>query len=293
MRYHTGNSTFFIRGSFRAASTGVCGGLRTVPAILHHTILPGEEPDDPDKILGRAAARAGLGMEYTGFVSPIPANRFCILQYDFITVFVAAGIREGPGAGTGGIPIIVTSAEGFTDAALVEAIMVAAEAKADALHALGLPGSGTEADGIIVACEGDTGHRAAGRTGPAGMRIREAIVHGIPEALKRHDAGIPENRPAYFIFSRFRGEHWIEWVPETCPYYPCHFRGQSCDFCYCPFYPCKNEDLGQWVESANGGRVWNCADCTLLHDPKTAEYFRKFPGSTLEELMLFAASKKR
>ena len=24
-------------------------------------------------------------------------------------------------------------------------------------------------------------------------------------------------------------------------------------------YPCKDETLGQWVESSNGKKVWNCA----------------------------------
>ena len=292
MRYYTDNNTLFIRGSFRVASTGICGGIRSLPTLLHTTTPPGAGAEDPDKVLGRIAAGAGLDMEYSGFLTAIPVCQFCILQYDFITVFIAAGIRREPPAGTGGITIIVTSTEGFDDAALVEAIMVATEAKAEALQALDLPISGTPSDGIIVAGEGDTCHWSAGRLTAAGTRIREAIAHGLPEALKRHDTGVRSDRPAYFIFSRFRGEHWIEWVPETCPYYPCHFEGQACDFCYCPFYPCRNERLGQWVESASGGKVWNCATCTLLHKPETASYLKKFPGATLDELILVSGSKK-
>jgi len=294
MRYYTDTNTLFIRGSFRAASTGICGGIRSVPAILYHTMDPaGNAGEDPDKILGRAASRAGLGSEYTGFLSPVPANQFCILQYDFITVFIAAGIRREPPAGSGGISIIVTSTEGFDDAALLEAIMIATEAKTEALRALDLPASGTPADGVIIACEGDTRHRAAGRDTAPGMRIREAVSYGLPEALRRHDAGIASGRPAFFIFSRFRGGHWIEWVPEKCPYYPCHFPGQACDFCYCPFYPCRDESLGQWVESASGGKVWNCATCKLLHETETAGYLKKYPGALLGELKLVSAAKKR
>lgn len=293
MRYYTAANTLFIRGSFRAASTGICGGIHSVPTLLHHTILPDDEPEDPDKVLGRVAAGAGLDMEYTGFLTAIPPCQFCILQYDFITVFIAAGIRREPPAGTGGITIIVTSTEGFDDAALVEAVMVATEAKAEALLALDLPISGTPSDGVIVASEGDTCHRVAGRLSPAGTRIREAIAHGLPEALGRHDTGVRSERPGFFIFSRFKGAHWIEWVPETCPYYPCHFKGQACDFCYCPFYPCRDEGLGQWVESANGGKVWNCATCTLLHETGTAAYVKKFPGASLDELKLVSNAKKR
>jgi adenosylcobinamide hydrolase len=293
MRYYTDNNTLFIRGSFRAASTGICGGIRSLPTLLHVTIPPGASPEDPDKVLGRIASGAGLDEEYSGFLTKIPVCQFCILQYDFITVFIAAGIRREPPEGTGGITILVTSSEGLDDAALVEAVMVATEAKAEALQALDLPISGTPADGVIVAGEGDTCHQSAGRLTAAGMRIREAIAHGLPEALRRHDTGVRSDRPGYFIFSRFKGAHWIEWVPETCPYYPCHFQGQACDFCYCPFYPCRNERLGQWVESASGGKVWNCAKCTLLHEPEIASYLKKFPGTALNELVLVSDAKKR
>jgi adenosylcobinamide hydrolase len=294
MRYYTDNNTLFVRGSFRAASTGVCGGILSVPAILVHTAdFQEREREDPDKVLGIAAARAGLGSTYTGILSAISPDQFCILQHDFITVFVAAGIRREPPGESGGISIIITSTEGFDDAALVEAVMIATEAKTEALRALDLPLSGTPADGVIVACEGDLHHRSAGRdTGP-GRRIREAIKYGLPEALRRHDTGNRAGRPAFFIFSRFKGGHWIEWVPEKCSYYPCHFPGQACDFCYCPYYPCRDEGLGQWVESASGGKIWNCATCTLLHEPETAGYLKKYPGAMREELKLVSAAKKR
>ncbi|MFA4860084.1 cysteine-rich small domain-containing protein [Methanoregula sp.] len=294
MRFFTHINTLFIRGPLRAAGTGVCGGIRSVSTLLHHTMSPGADiSEEPDKVLGRVAADAGLDMEYMGFISAIPGCQFCILQYDFITLFIAAGIRREPPAGSGGITIIITSTEGLDDAALVEAVMIATEAKAEALQALDLPISGTPSDGVIVACEGDTVHLSAGRLSAAGTRIRGAIAHGLPEALIRHDTGVRSDRPGFFIFSRFKGEHWIEWVPETCPYYPCHFKGQACDFCYCPFYPCRDEGLGQWVESANGGKVWNCAACTLLHEPETAAYLKKYPGAGLDELKRVSAAKKR
>ncbi|MDD1719319.1 MAG: cysteine-rich small domain-containing protein, partial [Methanoregulaceae archaeon] len=89
----------------------------------------------------------------------------------------------------------------------------------------------------------------------------------------------------------FGGEHWVEWNPEGCPYYPCHFEGQRCDYCYCPFYPCREEDLGQWVEGSGGGQVWNCSRCTLLHEPEVASYLKRNPEAALGELR--AVRKKR
>jgi adenosylcobinamide hydrolase len=293
MRYYTESDTLFVRGSFRAASTGINGGIRTVSTLLNHTAGSVPDPEDAAKKLGIAAAGAGIGGDYFGLLTMVPAGQACVLQYDFITVFITAGIRrEGP-EGAGSINILINSSEGLSDAALLETILVATEAKTEALLALDLPLTGTPADAVIAACEGETSHRNAGRMTDAGKRVREAVLHGIPEALTRHDRGVKADRPAFFIFSRFRGEHWVPWVPENCPYYPCHFEGQSCDFCYCPFSPCRDESLGQWAESSNGGRVWNCACCTLLHEPEVAAYLKKYPGASRGELLRLAEQIKK
>jgi adenosylcobinamide hydrolase len=134
-------------------------------------------------------------------------------------------------------------------------------------------------------------HASGGPLTEPGRRIREAVLHGIPEALKR-SAGIEErDAPSFFIFSRYGGDHWVEWRPENCAYYPCHFGGQRCDFCYCPFYPCGDEALGRQVASSSkDGTVWNCADCVLLHEPEVADYLLKHPEASLRELK---ALKKR
>lgn len=283
MRYYTDRNTLFIRGPFRAASTGTHGGIRSVGTLLTHRAESADA--EPGRELEIAAAGAGIGGDWFGVLTTVPPGQACVLQYDFITVFITAGIRrEGPG-GTGSVAVTATSSEGMNDGALLEAIMVAAEAKAEALLAEGLPLSGTPADSVIAACEGHEQHHFAGRATEAGKRIREAVLHGIPAALTRHDTGVNATHPAFFIFSRMGGGHWIAWSPENCPYYPCHFEGQSCDFCYCPFYPCRDESLGQWAKSSSSGRIWNCARCTLLHTPAVASYLKKYPGATLGELV--------
>jgi len=293
MRYYLDSGTLFIRGAFRAASTGISGGIRSVATLLNHTVLPDWDGSDPEKEIGLAAAGAGIGPDLFGLLTGVPVRQACVLQYDCITVFITAGIRREPPADAGTINIIVHSSEGMEDAALLELIMVATEAKTEALLALDLPLSGTPTDAVITACEGETVHRYAGRLTEPGLRVREAVLHGIPEALRRHDGEISSGGPAFFVYSRLQGGHWIAWSPHECPYYPCHFKGQSCDFCYCPFYPCRDESLGQWVESSHGGRVWNCAACTLLHAPAVAAYLKKFPGASREELMKFATGQKR
>jgi len=294
MRYYSDKTTLFIRGSFRAASTGTGGGIRSVSTLLNHSVPADWHKDNPEKELERVAAAAGIGPELFGLLTAVPQEQACVLQYDFVTVFITAGIRREPPATAGTITIIVTSSEGIEDAALLETIMVATEAKAEALLGLDLPATGTPADAVIAACEGDTKHRYAGRSTPVGLRVREAVLHGIPEAIRRHDAGVRSRHPAFFIYSRFEGGHWVSWKPgRESSYSPCHFEGQACDFCYCPFYPCKEEILGQWVKSSNGGKVWNCAACTLLHVPEVAAYYRKFPDASREELMRFSEKTKK
>ena len=59
---------------------------------------------------------------------------------------------------------------------------------------------------------------------------------------------------------------------ETCDYYPCHFTGQDCTWCFCPFYPCEDEQLGgRCLESKAGGHVWGCSRCYWIHDSEVAE----------------------
>ena len=51
-------------------------------------------------------------------------------------------------------------------------------------------------------------------------------------------------------------------MKKKCKYYPCHFEGQDCRFCYCPIYPCEDERFGKWYKS-----VWDCSKCTIFHEP--------------------------
>lgn len=295
MRYYSDTNTLFIRGSFRAASTGIAGGIRSVSTLLNHSISAGEGTKNPEKEFDTLIAANGLERNYFGLATAVPVRQTCVLQYDFITAFITAGIRREPPATGGSINIIITSSQSMEDAALLEAIMVASEAKAEALQAMDLPLTGTPADAVIASCEGDgeVCHHSAGRGTEAGRRIREAVLHGIPEAVQRHDTGVQTDSSAFFIFSRLKEEHWIEWTKKGCPYYPCHFEGQSCEYCYCPFYPCHDETLGQWATGSNGKKVWNCARCRLPHEPEVAAYLKKFPGASRQELMKRAGIKEQ
>ncbi len=65
---------------------------------------------------------------------------------------------------------------------------------------------------------------------------------------------------------------------RECKYYPCHFSGQDCTWCYCPFYPCMEEATGgqRKLSNKSGREVWSCKNCTWIHLPRNAE--RLFVG---------------
>jgi adenosylcobinamide hydrolase len=278
MRYYLRGDTLFIRGSFRAASSGIGGGIGPVSTILHHSVAPDDSRQNPDRIIRNEIALEGLPKDFFGLLSPVELRYLCILNYDFITAFITAEITKG-------ITITVCSSEGMSDGALISAIITLTEAKVLALKSAGYDFSKPRTGDVIVAGEGAAVHPSAGpATGP-GRRIREAVLFGVPEALKRSSGIEKRDTPSFFILSRYGGEHWVEWQPERCPYYPCHFEGQRCDFCYCPFYPCGDETLGHRVKSSSQpGTVWNCADCTLLHEVEIADYLIEHPEASLREL---------
>lgn len=72
---------------------------------------------------------------------------------------------------------------------------------------------------------------------------------------------------------------------SNCEYYPCHhFEGQECTHCFCPLYPCKDMELGRFVRTKRGKRVWTCIDCRLVHKPHAARHLTEHPDATTADL---------
>lgn len=72
---------------------------------------------------------------------------------------------------------------------------------------------------------------------------------------------------------------------SNCEYYPCHhFEGQECTHCFCPLYPCRDTDLGRFVRTKRGKRVWTCIDCRLVHRPNVAKYLTAHPEASTKDL---------
>lgn len=64
-----------------------------------------------------------------------------------------------------------------------------------------------------------------------------------------------------------------------CKYYPCHeeTKLETCLFCYCPIYPCYiNKTGGKTIDSTTGQKIWDCSDCTIVHNRKFVEKIKKY-----------------
>ena len=78
---------------------------------------------------------------------------------------------------------------------------------------------------------------------------------------------------------------------RECEYYPCHWDGQYCDFCYCPFYPCGDSSTGgEWIKGKN---VWNCKECKWPHKKEAVECMRGPIEEILEEVDDLKSKKKK
>ncbi len=299
MRYYLRDSVLLVRGQFRAASNGADGGVADIRTILNVTV-PRNFSEDAAAYLDRISTRHGFLQPHFGLLTAVPMTNLCIARYDDVTVFVTAAVSDRNRT----VNIIVVVARPLTDAALLGAMMTASEAKMQVLAERNLPASAGPTDAIVVASErlGGDMEMFAGPLTETGERISKAVGHALTEALVRFDnyllstwgvsrgwsrspsGVVKRDRPSFFIYSRYGGDHWNEWIPEGCPYYPCHnFTGQQCSFCYCPLYPCMDSQFGHLIETPTG-EVWSCMDCRFIHEPAVTAHLLQNPEADIAEL---------
>lgn len=292
MRYYLRSSSLVIRGSFRALSSGHDGGIRNCTTLLNHQVKPGFS-ESPDFLIENLVMSLGLlKKDSVCLLTAVSMSNLCILSIDPVTVFITAGIthpdqvsslsdNKNPEPGT--INIIVITRD-FSDQGLVDAVITATEAKVLGLRESGHSFAGTLTDAVIVASEDPGSVRYAGSATDVGKKIHEAVFFGVQEALKKPTTSDGHTKPSFFIWSSIGGNHWMLWEKNNCPYYPCHFPGQCCDFCYCPLYPCGDTSLGDWIEKPGKNPIWGCTRCILNHSPQVTRHLLRNPEASLSEL---------
>jgi adenosylcobinamide amidohydrolase len=95
-----------------------------------------------------------------------------------------------PAAAPGTINVVVQMPVRLTDAALLNALCTATEAKTQALFEAGVPGTGTASDAVTVVCPSDgVVEEFAGPRSVWGARLARAVHAATLAGARRWDAG--------------------------------------------------------------------------------------------------------
>ncbi|WP_435865867.1 adenosylcobinamide amidohydrolase [Streptomyces wedmorensis] len=174
----------------RMVSSAVLGGGVGERAwVLNAQVPPGYGRLDPVAHLRELASGAGLEGSGVGLMTAasVADRRYAADGGTQAVVTAGIGVRgwaAAPGAGDvvaprpGTINIIVSLPVPLTDAALVNAVATATEAKTQALVELGADASGTPTDAVCVAAPTPTGAEAEAFAGPRslwGARLARAV----------------------------------------------------------------------------------------------------------------------
>ncbi|GAA5160265.1 adenosylcobinamide amidohydrolase [Ornithinimicrobium tianjinense] len=96
-----------------------------------------------------------------------------------------AEVRDGiPAPGT--VNIVVALPAALTGSALVQAVGTVTEAKAQALVAAGVPGTGTASDAVVVLCPEGEEVPFAGVRSPWGQAVARAVHRAVAAGLEAH-----------------------------------------------------------------------------------------------------------
>jgi adenosylcobinamide hydrolase len=300
LRYYVADKTLIIKGNFDGLSTGIDGGRRRARAVLNHEVGKDFDHADPVAYMDTVASKLGVEGPCFYFLTAVYMENLCVVRDRQVTAFVTAGISNpchDSFAGTINVLLVVHGR--MSEGALAGAVITATEAKAKALFEMGFDFTGTTTDAVAVLTEelkadvcGPVFFEYSGTGTDIGQSIYRCVKKGVAEGIKRQHSLIDDNhRSRLFVYavSDDKGPYWIEYPRESCgkgrcEYYPCHFEGQDCTYCYCPLYPCEDPELGEWIRSSRGYPVWTCKDCTILHRKKAVDHLAKHPDATTKDL---------
>ncbi|MGC0334280.1 adenosylcobinamide amidohydrolase [Streptomyces sp. SAI-170] len=184
-------------GGWRMISSAVLGGgLGERSWVLNAQVSHGYRRTDPDRHLAELAAHAGARGPGVGLMTAADVGAYGRAHDGGVDAVATAGLgvrgwAASPADGTAGqappgtINIVVAVPAPLTDAALVNAVATATEAKVQALLDAGYDCSGTPTDAVCVAARTPRGgEEAVAFAGPRslwGARLARA-VHGAVRA---------------------------------------------------------------------------------------------------------------
>jgi adenosylcobinamide hydrolase len=167
------------------SSAPLGGGIGLRSWVINATVHKLYARMDPENHLAELAAQLGCAGAGVGFLTAADVRQCKIVADGGVEAVVTVGLGvptwasapdEMFAAGPGTINSVVRAPVRLSDAALVNAVMTATEAKAQALFDAGVAATGTASDAICVLCPPDG--EAAPFAGPRsewGARIARAV----------------------------------------------------------------------------------------------------------------------
>ncbi|MFJ3441141.1 adenosylcobinamide amidohydrolase [Streptomyces sp. NPDC086081] len=185
---------------WRMISSAVLGGgLGRRAWVLNAQVSHGYRRTDPERHLAGLARDAGARGEGVGLMTAADVRSYGFACDAGVEAVVTAGLgvrgwAAAPAgsavapAGPGTVNIIVALPVALTDAALVNAVATATEAKVQALLEAGYDCSGTPTDAVCVAARTDPGREPHAFAGPRslwGSRLARAVHGAVLSAASR------------------------------------------------------------------------------------------------------------
>ncbi|WP_394619017.1 adenosylcobinamide amidohydrolase [Lentzea sp. JNUCC 0626] len=167
----------------RAVSTAVTGGGIGPCEWVMNVEVHNAYHRDPVEHLTELVTELGLPGRGAGMLTAAEVQRYVTASDEGVDcaatvglshpVFAAAPAEEVRLIGT--INTFCWVPVPLSDAALVNAVVTATEAKTQALTELGVPGTGTASDAIVIACPDGLGEQFGGPRSPWGARLARAV----------------------------------------------------------------------------------------------------------------------
>lgn len=193
------HSLLWVAGpGWRMISSAVLGGgIGERTWVLNAQVSHGYRRTDPGRHLAGLALGAGVRGPGVGLMTAADVSAYACAADGGAEAVVTSGVHVRgwaacPGEGTAGpeapgtINIVVALPVALTDAALVNAVATATEAKVQALVEAGYDCSGTPTDAVCVAARvpspGEAGHAFAGPRSLWGARLARAVHRAVREA---------------------------------------------------------------------------------------------------------------
>lgn len=161
--------------------------MGTVSWVLNMTVDGEYGRLDPEQHVSDVAGRLRLAGRGIGMMTAVDVSRYQTAEVSGVGACATVGVRrpvwaaEGadPGdfhTGPGTINLVVVVPVCLSDAALVNAVSTATEAKVQALLQCGVDGTGTASDAVAVLCSADgTPEEFGGPRSTWGARIARAV----------------------------------------------------------------------------------------------------------------------